>query len=199
MRIGYGTIESPVGPLVAGATDRGLVQLAFLPPNGVTQAVASFATRLGSALRADAVSAPDAVEPVANELREYFAGARRAFGVPLDRRLAHGFVAEVLARVEAVPFGEVTTYGTIARELGVPAAARSVGAAVGSNPIAVVVPCHRVVGSTGSLVGYGGGLDRKRALLALEGALERDDSDPLRARARLAARAADAEQVSLLA
>jgi len=105
------------------------------------------------------------------QLEEYFAGRRQNFDLPLD--LSHGtpFQQSVWRALLAIPAGETTSYGSISAGVGKPAAVRAVGAAVGRNPISVIVPCHRVLGSDGSLTGYAGGLDRKTALLELEGAL----------------------------
>jgi methylated-DNA-[protein]-cysteine S-methyltransferase len=111
--------------------------------------------------------APAAFEEPVRQLEEYFAGERKAFDLPLD---LHGtpFQRAVWERLLEIPYGSTTTYGELARELGRPDRARAVGAAVGRTPVPIVVPCHRVVGADGSLTGYGGGLERKSALLALE-------------------------------
>jgi len=107
----------------------------------------------------------------ADELDEYFAGTRREFDLEVDLRPAREFGRAVLEELGRVPYGELTTYGTLASRAGSPRAARAVGTVMNRNPVPIVLPCHRVVGSTGSLVGYAGGLDRKRTLLELEGAL----------------------------
>ncbi|MBV9890324.1 MAG: methylated-DNA--[protein]-cysteine S-methyltransferase [Rhizobacter sp.] len=111
----------------------------------------------------------------ARQLRDYFAGKRASFDVALDLQ-GTDFQRAVWSALLAIAPGRTTTYGEIARELGVPAASRAVGAAVGRNPVSIIVPCHRIVGSSGSLTGYAGGLDRKRSLLRIEsdalGALE---------------------------
>lgn len=126
------------------------------------------ASRAGSG--ADAPAASGTARALAVQLAEYFDGRRRAFELPLAPG-GSAFEREVWDVLTSIPYGATTTYGAIAERLGGRATARAVGGAVGANPIAVVVPCHRVVGADGSLTGYGGGLDRKRALLALEGAL----------------------------
>jgi methylated-DNA-[protein]-cysteine S-methyltransferase len=109
----------------------------------------------------------EAFADVAQQLREYFDGSRREFDVPLS---LHGnqFELRVWRELVAIPYGETTSYGEIAKRLGDPSAARAVGLANGRNPVAVIVPCHRVIGADGTLVGYGGGLERKRFLLDLE-------------------------------
>lgn len=117
---------------------------------------------------------PDDAHPVlraaAAQLQDYFAGTRSHFDLPLD--LSHGtaFQQAVWQALLAIPAGQTTSYGTLSQRVGNPAAVRAVGAAVGRNPISVIVPCHRVLGADGSLTGYAGGLERKSALLALEGA-----------------------------
>jgi len=108
---------------------------------------------------------------VRRELDEYFEGRRTEFDLPTDLSRVPDFQRVVLHELARVPYGEVTTYGTLAARVGKPRAARAVGGAMNRNPIPIVLPCHRVIGASGSLTGYGGGLDRKRALLKLEGAL----------------------------
>ena len=120
----------------------------------------------------DTIDAPERgddplLAETARQLREYFAGARSAFDVALDLQ-GTDFQRAVWSALLDIPPGRTTTYGEIARELGVPAASRAVGAAVGRNPVSIIVPCHRVVGSSGALTGYAGGLDRKRSLLRIE-------------------------------
>ncbi|RLE39793.1 cysteine methyltransferase [Candidatus Acetothermia bacterium] len=104
------------------------------------------------------------------QLFEYFSGFRRQFDLPLDLR-GTAFQLAVWEKLLGVPYGETISYGELALEIGKPTAARAVGAAVGANPIPIIVPCHRVIGKTGGLVGFGGGLDLKRRLLALEGVI----------------------------
>src|SRR5918992_1455018 len=115
---------------------------------------------------------PRSVDPVRRELEEYFEGRRQAFDLPLDLRALPPFTVEVLRELARVPYGETTTYGALAARVGRPRAARAVGTVMNRNRIPIVLPCHRVVGSTGDLVGYAGGLDRKLSLLRLEGALQ---------------------------
>jgi len=104
-----------------------------------------------------------------DQLEEYFAGERETFDLPLAPR-GSGFQAEVWRALTRIPYGGTTTYGELARTLGHPTAARAVGAANGANPLSIVIPCHRVIGADGGLTGYAGGVERKRYLLALEGA-----------------------------
>jgi O-6-methylguanine DNA methyltransferase len=111
------------------------------------------------------------VDETRRELDEYFEGKRRAFDLSLDLRALPPFTLSVLQQLAQVPYGETTTYGELASLVGRPRAARAVGTVMNRNRIPIVLPCHRVVGAGGNLVGYAGGLDRKLALLQLEGAL----------------------------
>jgi methylated-DNA-[protein]-cysteine S-methyltransferase len=158
MTLSTKTIASPVGDLTLVASDKGLV--AILWENDSPDRV-----RLGT-------TAEDAGHPVLaateTQLREYFAGTRTAFDLPLDFR-GTDFQKSVWAELLAIPFGETRSYGEIASKLGRPKASRAVGAANGRNPISIVAPCHRVIGSTGKLTGFAGGLDAKHYLLTLEG------------------------------
>ena len=153
MSIVWDIYESPIGPLTLHAGPRGLAGLAF-PGRGAPDG---------------AVRDPEALAPAATQLAEYFAGERHAFDLELALS-GTPFQLDVWGRLRAIPYGETTAYGEIAREIGRPDRARAVGAAVGRTPIPIIVPCHRVVGADGSLTGYGGGLPRKRSLLELEGA-----------------------------
>ena len=160
----YDLVDSPVGPLLVAATEQGVCRISFDPdPDVETDLLARLVGKrvLRSGRR---------VDPARRELSEYFEGERTAFGLPLDLSLAGAFQRAVLRELARVPYGETTTYGALAARVGKPRAARAVGGAMNRNPIPIVLPCHRVVGASGSLVGYGGGLERKRSLLALEGA-----------------------------
>ena len=166
--VSYAIVDSPVGALVAAATPRGLATLAYEDHHGGVDAVLdALARRLSPRI----LEAPAKLDPVRRELDEYFAGARTAFDLPLDWALAGDFARRVLQATAAIPFGQVRTYGEVAARAGNPKAARAAGRALGSNPIPIVVPCHRVVGAGGRLVGYTGGLHRKEALLRVEGVL----------------------------
>jgi methylated-DNA-[protein]-cysteine S-methyltransferase len=164
--VAVGTVDSPVGELFVAVTPRGLASIAF---EGVDRdrLMARFARELSPRV----VAAARAADDVRRELDEYFGGARRRFDLPLDRRLMSRFMRDVLGATSRVTFGHLATYGEIAVRIGRPSSARAVGAALGANPIPIVIPCHRVVGANGKLTGYGGGLPRKEALLRLEGAL----------------------------
>ncbi|MEV8306141.1 methylated-DNA--[protein]-cysteine S-methyltransferase [Streptomyces flavidovirens] len=166
-----GSGDSGVGPLLLAATDAGLVCVAFHAGPAVRRkTLAQLRTRLGT----DVTEAPGSVrlaEPI-RQFAAYFAGELRAFTLPLDWSLSAGFNRQVLRELATgVPYGTVVGYGDLAERVGQPGAAQAVGAAMGSNPLPVVVPCHRVVESDGELGGFGGGLETKRALLALEGVL----------------------------
>jgi methylated-DNA-[protein]-cysteine S-methyltransferase len=154
----FDLVDSPVGPLYVAATDRGVCRISFSAEHGEESVVRDFGARL---LRAP-------LDPVRRELDEYFEGTRREFDLALDLRVAP-FYADVLRELAGVPYGITTTYGTLAKQVGRPNAARAVGTVMNRNPIPIVLPCHRVVGANGALTGYAGGLDVKRHLLRLEG------------------------------
>ena len=160
--VSYDVADTPIGPLLLAVTERGLCRISFDPePERETEQLARlFGVRV--------LKAPRKVDRVRRELEEYFEGRRREFDLPIDLRGREGFSREILDRLVRVPYGEVTTYKSLAVEAGNPRAARAVGTIMNRNPIPIVLPCHRVIGSSGSLVGYGGGLDRKRLLLDLE-------------------------------
>ncbi len=167
----WAVVGSDIGPLLLAATDAGLVTVVFHATDDVRDKALE---RLGSRLGAEPVEDPDSpllAEPI-RQLRAYFAGQRRDFELPLDWSLISGFNRQVLRELAAgVPFGTVVGYGDLARRVGQPGAAQAVGMAMGANPLPVVVPCHRVVESDGGIGGFGGGLETKRRLLALEGVL----------------------------
>jgi methylated-DNA-[protein]-cysteine S-methyltransferase len=162
----YAEVDTPVGTLVAAATGRGLVALSYEDHDGGLDAVLE---RLAARLSPRILRAPARFDAVRRELDEYFAGRRHEFDLPLDWSLVGPFGRRVLAATAAIPFGQVSTYGTIAALAGNARASRAAGRALGANPIPIVVPCHRVVGAGGKLTGYAGGLPRKEALLTLEG------------------------------
>jgi methylated-DNA-[protein]-cysteine S-methyltransferase len=163
--VAYDLIDSPVGPLLVAATERGVCRISFDPePERDLEALAS-------AFGARVLRTPGPVEEARRELDQYFDGRRRAFELPIDLTTLPVFQRTVLEELVRVPFGQVETYGGLAARVGRPRAARAVGGALNRNPVPIVVPCHRVVGSTGKLVGYGGGLERKESLLVLEGAI----------------------------
>jgi methylated-DNA-[protein]-cysteine S-methyltransferase len=164
--VAFVTVPSPFGDLVVATTRRGLVRLAY--PNEDRDQVLE---KLASALSPRVLEAPARLDRVRRELDEYFDGRRRRFDFPVDYALTGGFTRKVLRATARIPFGSLSTYTEVAGRAGNPRAYRAAGNALGSNPIPIVVPCHRVVHTGGGLGGYTGGLDRKRFLLSLEGAL----------------------------
>jgi methylated-DNA-[protein]-cysteine S-methyltransferase len=166
--VAYAVVDSPVGTLVAARTERGLARLAYEDFNGGIDAVLD---ELAAKLSPRILRAPARLDDVRRELEEYFAGHRRDFDVAIDWTLTPPFGRRVLQATAAIPFGGVSTYGTIAARAGNERAARATGRALGANPIPIIVPCHRVLDSRGGLHGYAGGLERKEALLRLEGAI----------------------------
>ena len=163
--VSYTSVDSPLGRLLIAATRRGLVRVAFAEEDSD-----SVLEALALALSPRIVETPAPLEPVRRELEEYFAGRRRRFEISLDWTLIGGFRRRVLRATSEIPFGGVLSYGEIAAEAGSPRGSRAAGNALGANPIPIVIPCHRVLRSGGALGGYGGGLERKRLLLELEGA-----------------------------
>ena len=153
------TFSSPLGPVIVAATDQGLAGVWFDGQRHLPDT---------STWRVDPLH-PMLVRAV-QQLSEYFAGERTAFDLPLDLHGGTAFQQSVWHALLRIPRGTTTSYGAISSRIGKPAAVRAVGAAVGRNPISVIVPCHRVMGADGSLTGYAGGLERKAALLQLEGA-----------------------------
>jgi methylated-DNA-[protein]-cysteine S-methyltransferase len=164
--VSYAPVDSPFGPLLVAATKRGLVKLAF-PEEDVDGVLERLAQRVSPRI----VAADAQLDPVRRELDQYFAGHRRGFALPLDWTLVGPFGRRVLGVTAEIPYGGVLSYAEVAAEAGSPRGSRAAGNALGANPIPIVVPCHRVLRSGGALGGYGGGLDRKRFLLELEGAL----------------------------
>lgn len=161
--VGYRVVDSPLGPLWVAVGPRGVAAIAY---RGEPEArdLERLVTLFGPGIVPD----PRPVDAIARELDEYFSGRRRTFSTPFDLRGLTPFQQRVLRATARVPFGELTTYASVARHAGNERAYRAAGGAVGSNPIPIVVPCHRVVATDGTLGGYGGGLDVKRRLIALE-------------------------------
>jgi methylated-DNA-[protein]-cysteine S-methyltransferase len=162
--VAVGTVESPIGELFVAVTPRGLACVGF-----DDQDRAALEDHFAAAISPRVVTSPRATDDVRRQLGEYFGGARRRFEVGIDHRLMSPFVRKVMAETEKVPYGEVSTYGAVAKRIRHRDAARAVGAALGQNPIPIVLPCHRIIGASGNLTGYAGGLHRKEFLLRLEG------------------------------
>jgi methylated-DNA-[protein]-cysteine S-methyltransferase len=164
--VSYAPVDSPFGVLHGAMTKRGLVRLAF-PEESLDAFVEELSIRLSPRI----VESPAALDPVKRELDEYFSASRRRFELGLDWTLITPFAKRVLRKTAAIPYGGHLSYAEVAAEAGSPRGARAAGNALGSNPIPIVIPCHRVLHSGGGLGGYGGGLDRKQFLLELEGAV----------------------------
>jgi methylated-DNA-[protein]-cysteine S-methyltransferase len=166
--VAYGSVDSPLGPLTVYVTPRGLARLSY-----AGEPVGDQLDELADRISPRILEAPERTDAVRRQLDEYFTGSRHDFEVPIDWRLVRGFAGSVLRATARIPFGSVSSYREVAATAGSPKAYRAAGNALGSNPIPIVVPCHRVLHAGGSLGGYTGGLERKRFLLRLEGALPR--------------------------
>jgi methylated-DNA-[protein]-cysteine S-methyltransferase len=171
--VAYGAIDSPLGPLTVVVTPRGLLEISYAGHLEDDQ-LEAIATRVSPRI----LAAPERTDLVRRQLDEYFAGRRHRFDLPIDWRLTRGFAGNVLRATADIPFGSVSSYREVAAGAGSPNAYRAAGNALGSNPIPIVVPCHRVLHAGGGLGGYTGGLDRKRFLLQLEGVLSGNDPAP---------------------
>jgi methylated-DNA-[protein]-cysteine S-methyltransferase len=163
--VSYRTVYSPLGLLLLAATGEGLVRVAFSCEDH--DAVLA---RLASDISPRILRTPRRLDEVAHQLDEYFAGKRRAFSVPVDLQLAHGFRRSVLEHLRRIPYGVTQSYAAVARAAGNPSAVRAAASACSHNPLPLVVPCHRVVRSDGNTGEYLGGPEAKRALLAMEAA-----------------------------
>jgi len=164
--VAYRTVDTALGPLLLAATDRGLVRVAYegQDHDAVLQ---TLSTKVSPRILRDG----SRLDEAAREVEEYFAGRRKTFDLPLDLRLATGFRLGVLRHLPSIGYGRTESYAQVATAAGSPKAVRAVGTACATNPLPVVVPCHRVVRSDGSLGEYAGGAEAKRALLTLEGAV----------------------------
>lgn len=163
--VAHRTVDSPHGPLLVAATPAGIVRLAF-----ALEGHDAVLERLAATVSPRVLAAPARLDDAARQLDEYFAGQRRAFALPVDLRLAHGFRRQVLDHLREVPYGRTATYTALASAAGSPRAVRAVGSACATNPVPIVVPCHRVVRTDGTIGQYLGGTEVKRALLAMEAA-----------------------------
>jgi len=163
--VAYTETDSPLGTLLIASTPKGLVRLAY-PDEAREDVLEELARSVSSRI----LEAPERLDEVRRELDAYFEGRRRGFDLEVDFALTKGFVRRVLRATARIPYGEVATYRVVARDAGNVRAVRAAGNALGSNPIPIVVPCHRVIRTGGGLGGYTGGLHRKEYLLKLEGA-----------------------------
>lgn len=169
--VAYAGTDSPFGPLLLAQTERGLVRVG-LPNQDPDELLADLAERVSPRV----LEAPAALDEARRELDLYFEGKLDRFDLPLDWSLSSGFRLRVQQAIAAIPFGKTASYTEMAARAGNERAVRAAGTACGSNPIPLVVPCHRVLRSGGGLGGYGGGLPMKRALLELEGVLDERSS-----------------------
>src|SRR5918992_1696329 len=165
--VAYTSVDSPLGPLVVAATPKGLVRVSYTEFRGEDEVLEELARRVSPRV----LEAPARLDGVRRELDEYFEGRRQRFDVPIDWSPLAGFTREVLRPTAAIRFGEVSTYAGVAEAAGSPRAVRAAGNALGANPMPVIVPCHRVLRTGGTLGGYTGGIERKEFLLRLEGNL----------------------------
>ena len=165
--IAYTEVETPVGRLLLAATPRGLVRITF-----PVESPETVLEQLASTISPRILESPERLDDARRELDLYFEGKLTDFGLPLDWQLSRGFYRKVLRATARIPYGKTRSYGDLARRAGSPRAVRATGTALGSNPLPIVVPCHRVLRTGGALGGYGGGLDVKQHLLELEGVLE---------------------------
>jgi methylated-DNA-[protein]-cysteine S-methyltransferase len=161
--VAYRTVDTPVGPMLLAATEQGLLRVAY-----ARQDHERVLAELAAAVSPRVLQAPGRLDAANRQLAEYFAGRRTAFDLPLDLRLSTGFRRAVLAHLPQIGYGHTQSYAQVAAAAGSPKAVRAAGTACATNPLPVVVPCHRVVRSDGSFGGYVGGPDAKQALLSLE-------------------------------
>jgi methylated-DNA-[protein]-cysteine S-methyltransferase len=165
--VAYSTVDSPLGPLIVAATPRGVVRVSYSQYRDDDAVLADLARRVSPRV----LEAPARLDGARRELDDYFEGRRTEFDLPIDWALTRGFTTKVLRATAAVSFGQTTTYAEVAGAAGSPRAMRAAGNSLGSNPIPIVVPCHRVLRTGGALGGYTGGVERKEFLLRLEGVL----------------------------
>ncbi|MGH9055427.1 MAG: methylated-DNA--[protein]-cysteine S-methyltransferase [Acidimicrobiales bacterium] len=163
--VAYRSLDTPLGSLLLAATEAGLVRVAF-SCQGHDRILADLAGKVSPRV----LHAPARLDGAAFQVDDYFSGRRRQFHLPLDRRLSTGFRLAVLLHLSGIAYGSTSTYADVAAAAGSPKAVRAVGTACATNPLPVVVPCHRVVRSDGTAGGYAGGAEAKAALLRLEGA-----------------------------
>ena len=161
--VAYATVDSPFGTLLLAKTPRGLVRIG-LPTEDAQELLTDLAGRISPRV----MEAPAGLDEERRELEDYFAGRRHDFELPIDWQLSHGFLLRARQGIAAIPYGETRTYTDLARSAGNERAVRAAGSACSRNPIPLVVPCHRVLRSDGTLGGYAGGLEMKEGLLSLE-------------------------------
>ncbi len=170
--VAYAHLDTPVGLVLLAATPRGLVRVVYLDGDDEPAVLAELADTVSPRV----LASPRRLDEARRELEQYFAGRRERFELPLDWRLSRGFTRRVLRATARIPYGGVGTYGQVAAAAGSPRGSRAAGNALGANPLPIVVPCHRVLRTGGTLGGYTGGTERKRLLLKIEGV--RANPDP---------------------
>ena len=163
--VAYRTVDTPLGSLLLAATPAGLVRVAY-ESEGHDAVLSTLATKVSPRV----LRAPSRLDATAREIDDYFAGRRHVFDLPLDLQLAHGFRREVLTHLRDIAYGSTASYSAVAAAAGRPTAVRAAASACAVNPLPIVIPCHRVIRSDGSLGGYLGGVAAKQSLLALESA-----------------------------
>lgn len=176
--VAFTTVSTPVGVLLLAATEEGLVRVAYAREDH-DAVLQDLARRISPRV----LHAPVRLAPAVRQLEEYFAGTRTGFDLPLDRSLSHGFRRLVQEHLPEIGYGRTESYGAVARSVGRPQAVRAVGTACATNPLPVVVPCHRVLRGDGSLGGFAWGVEVKRSLLAREASISADDLHAVNARA----------------
>jgi methylated-DNA-[protein]-cysteine S-methyltransferase len=162
--VAYATMDTAVGRLLLASTPDGLIRIDYLDGGQEDERLADLARRVSPRV----LAAPRKLDRARRELDEYLDGRRHEFELALDQRLMSDFGRRVLAATAAIPYGSTSTYGAVAARAGSPRGSRAAGNALGSNPLPIILPCHRVLHAGGGLGGYTGGLDRKRTLLAIE-------------------------------
>ncbi|MFC0470551.1 methylated-DNA--[protein]-cysteine S-methyltransferase [Halalkalibacter kiskunsagensis] len=163
-------MNSPLGTLTVVATEKGVCHIHF---GELTKCMASLKAWLKKQGRkGEVIRCKDTLQPICKQLEDYFSGERSTFDIPLDL-CGTEFQKKVWNTLKEIEYGETKSYKEIAQKIGAPKAVRAIGGANNQNPIPIIIPCHRVIGSNGSMVGYGGGLDKKEILLSLEGAIEK--------------------------
>lgn len=166
----FDEMESPIGPLTILATEIGVCSIFFGWMETILPAVKAWLKKNG--LKAELLRSKEKLEPVITQLKEYFAGKRFTFDIPLHL-FGTAFQKKVWNALLTIKYGTTVSYKDIAMQIGAPKAVRAVGGANNQNPIPIIIPCHRVIGSNGAMVGYGGGLEKKECLLQLEGAIKK--------------------------
>lgn len=166
----YAEMDSPIGPLTIGATEQGVCIIHFGSLENSLPTIKAWVKKNG--IKGKLEWNEEKISPVIQQLREYFSGQRVSFELPLDL-YGTRFQKRVWEALQNIGYGETRSYKEIAQEIGAPKAVRAIGGANNQNPLPIIIPCHRVIGSNGNMVGYGGGLDKKATLLQLEGVIEK--------------------------